>query len=196
MTDLTGAYYAATTRPAPRRVSGYEVDEACWPDIERLARAMGAPADIVAERFRGGDRAWVAWCFRTPDGRDFLAGYLWVSVGEHVDEPVQRLLRFAPDECYGWGAGVHEDHRRRGLFTALLETAGAAMRDEGCRVMWLGIEDRNAWSRKAADRAGFRRVLNVRVEAGEFTAWPDPDADLEHVTRAWRMLDLEPRRAC
>ncbi len=192
MRDLIGAYYAATLPgPEPHPIPGYEIDEACWPDAERLAAAMDVPLEVIVERFRGGDRAWVAWCFLTPDGRDLIAGWLWVSVSEHADEPTGRLLRFPADTAYVWSAGVRVRHQNKGLFTALLETAGAQMLNEGHEVMWLGAEDGNRPSRAAAERAGFRRVLNVSVRDGEFSVSTADGADLDHVTRAYRMLGLE-----
>lgn len=151
-----------------------------------LADAAGLAESEVRERFARGARAWACWHRPEAD----LAAWLWVSTGSAWAPPLHRELRFADDECYGWGAGVRSDHRGHRLFARLLRHVGAQMRREGYRYQWGGIEDRNAPSRRANIEAGFVPVLHVVRELGELRTVPVVYADPELVARARRMLGV------
>jgi hypothetical protein len=188
---VLGAYWAVRLDGRGRRTvvrPGYLLGEVHCGAAADVAAAMGVGDHAVRARFRRGARAWAA---RTLDGA--IVAWLWVSTGRHRDEPIRRELSFAVDEAYGWSAGTLPAHRCRGLFTGLLEHAGAALRSEGRTVMWIGIHDHNMASRRAAVRAGFSPVLRlsalllgqcrglVRTRAADY-------ADPELVRRAHRIL--------
>jgi hypothetical protein len=187
---VRGAFWAVRLdrhSPAGGDLPGYDVCPCCCDEVAGLAEVMRVPHDVVLERFRRGARAWVA---RTPQGA--IGAWLWVSTGWHFDEPIRRELSFAADEAYGWSAGTLAAHRGHGLFTSLLELAGAEVLHEGRTVMWGGIHDRNLASRRSTVRAGFTPVLRlsalllgrrsvIRLRAADY-------ADPELVRRAHRIL--------
>ena len=187
---VRGAYWAVRLdrrRPAGESWTGYVVGEASCDETGVLATVMGVPQHVVLERFRRGASAWVA---RTPQGA--IGAWLWVSTGRHFDEPIRRELSFAADEAYGWSAGTLPAHRGHGLFTSLLERAGAEALREGRIVMWGGIQDRNLASRRSTVRAGFTPVLRLSallVGRGSLIHARAADyADPELVRRAHRVL--------
>lgn len=187
---VRGAFWAVRLdrhRPACGGRHEYEVGPAARDEATALATVMGVPDHVVVERFRRGDGAWVA---RTPRGA--IGAWLWVSTGWHFDEPIRRELSFAADEAYGWSAGTLPAHQGHGLFTSLLELAGAAALREGRTVMWGGIHDHNLASRRSTVRAGFTPVLRVSAllvgRRSVVRARSADYADPELVRRAHRIL--------
>ena len=166
---------------------GYSLGEASCAEADELAQAMSVRPEVAVRRFLHGSRAWAA---RSPQGA--IAAWLWVSVGRQRAEPIGRTLVLAPDEAYGWDAGTLATHRRRGLFTSLLEAAGGTMRCEGRTVMWGGIHDHNVASRRANIRAGFWPVLRMSVlrlgQRGLIRTHAVAYADPDLVERAYRLL--------
>lgn len=188
---VRGAYWALPLDwPAPRRPlpAGYAVAPAGRAYAEQLAEAMGLPVAVVEERFRRGDRVWVAWRWAIGDE---IASWLWVSVRGHFDEVIQRPLVLAPDEAHGWGGGTRDGHRCKGLFSAVLGHVAAELHREGRSVLWNGVHDASLASRCAHSRAGFRPVLRLSTAGGRLRTWPADYADPQLLERARRMLDLE-----
>jgi hypothetical protein len=191
---VLGAYWALLLdrrRPRPTNWPGYLLAEVHCEAAADVAAAMDVADHAARARFRHGARAWAA---RTPEGA--VAAWLWVSTGRHRDEPIRRELSFAMDEAYGWSAGTLPAHRCRGLFTRLLEQAGAALLSEGRTVMWIGIHDHNLASRRAAVRAGFSPVLRLSAlllgrRRGVLRTRAADYADPELVRRAHRILGAE-----
>jgi hypothetical protein len=154
---------------------------------DQLAVAMALDESVVRERLERGCR-----CFAARTRSDEVASWLWVSTGCEWAPPLQQRLYFAPDECYGWGAGTLPQHRRRGLFTSVLRWAGWRMAQDGCRLMWDGILDENLPSQRAHAAAGMRPILRMtavhqpaptplRLRAADY-------ADPELVRRARRVV--------
>jgi hypothetical protein len=159
----------------------YVLSETCA-DIPELAGAMEVSAAEVRRRLDRGSRAFVA---RSRD--DAIAAWVWVSTGREKAPILHQELRFAADECYGWGARTLPAHRDRGLFTALLRHAGWRLGQEGMRWMWGGIEDCNVASRRANIAAGFRPILRLTARE-RLRVRPADYADEELVRRARRVL--------
>ena len=172
----------------PRR-SDYVLTEPSRRVAEPLAAAMGVNAPVVSERLERGCRAFVARACA-----DTVVAWLWVSTGQEWAPPLRQVLRFAPDQCYGWNAGTLPAHRSRGLLTALLRHAGWRMAQEGYRLMWNGILDDNLPSRRAHASAGFRPVLRLTARheppPTRLQAWPADHADEAVVERAREVVGL------
>ena len=153
----------------------------------QLAGAMAVDERQVLGRLERGCRAFAA-----RDWRDEVVSWLWVSTGQEWAQPLRRILRFAEGECYGWNAGTVEQHRGRGLFTALLEHAGWRMAEAGCHTMWGGILDSNLASQRANARAGLRPILRVVAHHDppptRILSWAADYADQRLVERARGVL--------
>jgi ribosomal protein S18 acetylase RimI-like enzyme len=59
-------------------------------------------------------------------------------------------------EMFVYELGTHENHRRRGIATALLEELRRIAADRGCTGLWVATEPDNAPAIAAYLRAGYR----------------------------------------
>lgn len=155
--------------------------------VSELARAMEVGESEVRARLDRGARAFAAWAWHS----DEIAGWVWVSTGSEMADPIRRELRFQPDECYGWGAHVLKRHRGNGLFAGLLRYAGQHMAERGYRLMWGGILDSNRASQHSSLRAGWRAVLHLvaehEPEPTRLRTWRVEYAD-EHLVERARLI--------
>jgi hypothetical protein len=92
----------------------------------------------------------VAWAWLTVDGEE--------EVGE-----MRLRLRLAPGDAYIWSCATLPAYRRLRLFTALLSSIAAGLRDEGMRRLWIGAERDNAPSQRGAAIVGFQPVADILV---------------------------------
>jgi ribosomal protein S18 acetylase RimI-like enzyme len=173
----------------PAEPAGYAIAEVCGGGAPAAHLAIATDlGDEVHERLSRGVRAWACWHRPEAD----LVAWLWVSTGREWAWPLRRDLRFATDECHGWGAATLPEHRGRGLCSALLRWAGARMAAEGYRWMWNGILDENLPSHRAHWAAGFRPILRLTAihEPAPSRLWLSGAdyADPELVERARRTL--------
>ena len=116
---------------------------------------MGDDGELVAARLARGCR-----CFALHvQGR--LAGYGWLSAGPEWMGELSLEIRPAPGEAYVWNCVTLPEHRRQGLFRALLLGILRVAAREGTRRLWLGSIDRLGESAVAG--AGFSPVLRLNV---------------------------------
>jgi ribosomal protein S18 acetylase RimI-like enzyme len=59
-------------------------------------------------------------------------------------------------EMFVYELGIHEDHRRRGVATALLDELRRIAADRGCNGLWVATEPDNAPAIATYLRAGYR----------------------------------------
>ncbi|HYU51608.1 MAG TPA: GNAT family N-acetyltransferase [Gemmatimonadaceae bacterium] len=112
---------------------------------------MGHEADLVAPRFARGCR-----CFAViVDGG--VAGYGWLSVGPEWIGELQLEIRPRAGEGYIWNCTTVREHRRRGIFRALLVGISEIAFREGIRRLWIGSVAIPA--ERAVEPAGFQAAL-------------------------------------
>ena len=93
---------------------------------------MGAEADLVRPRFARG-----VHCFAVLiDGA--VAGYGWLSTGPEWIGELQLEIRPRKAEAYIWNCVTLAEHRRRGVFRALVAGVCDAARETGVTRLWIG----------------------------------------------------------
>ncbi|HEY6118103.1 MAG TPA: GNAT family N-acetyltransferase [Candidatus Dormibacteraeota bacterium] len=136
---------------------------------------MGGEASLVRPRFARGVRAFAAMV----DGA--IAGYGWLSTRPEWIGEVQLEIRPGRGEAYLWNCATVPEHRRRGVFRALLTGISNHAQAEGLRRLWIGSVAIPA--EKAVGPSGFRRVLT-------FSTWTLGPA---HVLMSRPAADVDPR---
>ncbi len=123
-----------------------------------VAAAMGADADLAASRLARGCRCFVVQV------EDAVAGYGWLSSGPEWIGELQLQITPRPGEAYIWNCVTIAEHRRKGIFRAVLLGISGVARREGLRRLWLGSVAIPA--EKAVGPSGFKPALHfasVRV---------------------------------
>ena len=139
---------------------------------EELASAMRLPGSgEVLRRMAGGARAF-AGRVGPPEGP--IVCYGWVSAGSGCSPPyigeLERAFRLRPGEAYVWDCGTAPEHRRLGLYTALLTHIARTLQAEGFARIWIGSALQNRPSIRGFQAAGFRPVLRAAyLRAGALT---------------------------
>ena len=116
-----------------------------------IESAMGPEAGLVKPRFDRGCRCYAA----TVDGS--IAGYGWLSTGPEWIGELQLEIAPGPGEGYVWNCVTVPEHRKKGVFRALLFGVSRAGHEEGLKRLWIGSVAIPA--EKAVGPSGFRRAL-------------------------------------
>ncbi|TMF35071.1 MAG: GNAT family N-acetyltransferase [Chloroflexi bacterium] len=120
--------------------------------MQLIEAAMGSEADLVALRFARGCR-----CFAViVDGG--VAGYGWLSIGPEWIGELQLEIRPSAGEGYIWNCSTVREHRRRGIFRALLVGISEIAFREGIRRLWIGSVAIPA--ERAVEPSGFQATLH------------------------------------
>ena len=114
-----------------------------------LGAAMAAESDLGSLRLARGCRCFAAW-----DGPRVVA-YGWLTRRSEWIGEVRLEIAPGPGEAYVWNCVTLPEHRRRGLFRALLLFIRARSREEGCSRLWIGSGGGGA--EKALAQAGLGR---------------------------------------
>jgi GNAT superfamily N-acetyltransferase len=112
---------------------------------------MGVEGDLVAARMARGCRSFAAWF----DGG--IGGYGWLSTLPEWIGELQLEISPRAGEGYIWNCVTVPEHRRKGIFHAVLIGIAAAMRNEGMRRSWIGSVAIPA--ENAVGSAGFAAAL-------------------------------------
>ena len=147
-------------------------EEAGPAGAEELASAMrlAGPGEVL-RRLAGGARAFAGRV--GPPGGPIVC-YGWVSGGSECCPPyigeLERAFRLQPGEAYVWDCRTAPEHRRLGLYTALLTHVARTLQAEGFGRIWIGSALRNRPSIRGFEAAGFRPVLRAAyLRAGSLT---------------------------
>ncbi|TWT87498.1 Acetyltransferase (GNAT) family protein [Pseudobythopirellula maris] len=143
---------------------------------EELDRLDGIADRVNLDRWDGVTaRAALA---ESPDGVPL--GALWIATGRFEEPSLGLSFELAPTEAWLHSAHVLAEHRRRGVYRALLGFAGRSLAEEGLTRILLGVSRGNEPSRRAHERAGAAVVgdlfaarscgLTVAALAGSLTA--------------------------
>jgi GNAT superfamily N-acetyltransferase len=124
---------------------------------------MGVEGDRVAPRMQRGCRCFGAWM-----GTD-LVGYGWVSTAAEWIGETQVEVRPARGEAYIWNCVTLPEHRRKGVFGALLRAIKAQLKGDGRGRVWIGSLSDPAES--AFPKAGFVPVLRMDFTALAGLRW-------------------------
>ena len=112
---------------------------------------MDDEGELVAQRLARGCRCFAVWL----DGA--LGGYAWLSTGPEWIGEVQLEIRPREGEAYLWNCVTVPEHRRRGIFRALLVGISDIARQEGLKRLWIGSVSIPA--EKAVGPSGFKPAL-------------------------------------
>ncbi len=112
---------------------------------------MGHESDLVAARFARGCR-----CFAVVVD-DRVGGYGWLSTNPEWISELQLEIHPRPGEGYVWNCATIREHRRKGIFRALLIGISEAARRDGLTRLWIGSVAIPA--EKAVGPSGFRPAL-------------------------------------
>jgi GNAT superfamily N-acetyltransferase len=93
---------------------------------------MGPDGDLVHARLERGCTCFAAWT----DGE--LAAYGWLSSGPEWIGEIQLELKPREREAYIWNCVTLPQHRRKGVFRALVGGMSVAARRLGARRVWIG----------------------------------------------------------
>jgi GNAT superfamily N-acetyltransferase len=152
------------------------VDEVIGDASSVVAGAMGSDGDLVAKRLARGCRCFGAWA-----GTDF-AGYGWLSTGPEWIGELDLEIRPTGREAYLWNCVTMPEHRRKGVFRALIAGVAAKAQTEGLSRLWIGSVALPA--EKAVPEVGFVPVLHFSSEVLSGIRWlkvrsvPDVDPNL------------------
>ena len=113
---------------------------------------MGHEGDLVRTRFARGCRCFAVWI----DGR--IGGYGWLSTGPEWIGELQLEITPLTGEGYIWNCATVDEHRRKGIFRALLVGISEVGRREGLRRLWIGSLAIPA--EKALAPSGFKPALH------------------------------------
>lgn len=116
---------------------------------------MGDDGDLVAARMARG-----CLCFGAFDG-GALVGYGWLSRGPEWIGELEVEIKPREREAYVWNCVTLPEHRRRGVFRAVVAAASSEARRLGARRTWIGSVDIPA--EKALAPLGFRAALRLDV---------------------------------
>jgi len=116
-----------------------------------IESAMAEEAFLVRPRFERGCRCFAVMI----DGS--IAGYGWLSARPEWIGELQLEIAPGPDEAYIWNCVTLAEHRRKGIFRALLIGISALCWQEGLKRLWIGSVAIPA--EKAVGPAGFRPAL-------------------------------------
>ncbi len=140
-----------------------EVREVFARAAQVIADVMGAEGDLVATRLARGSRCFGAWL-----GQEVVA-YGWLSrQAEWIGEIG---LEIAPSggEAYVWNCVTLPQHRKKGVFRALMVAIVAQGSRDGLHRLWIGSVAGSAES--AVVRAGFVPVLRFDTASMAGLRW-------------------------
>jgi len=145
---------------------------------------MGQEASLVRPRLARGCR-----CFAVViDGA--IAGYGWLSSASEWIGELQLNIFPRAGEGYIWNCATIAEHRRKGIFRAILGGITGVARSEGYRRLWIGSVDIPA--EKAVRPSGFRPALTFRTASllgmHLMVARRAPDADFSLTEEARHVL--------
>ena len=153
-----------------------------------IAAVMGQEGDLAVTRLARGCRCFAAW------RQGELAGYGWVSTQAEWIGEIQVELEPGPSEAYIWNCVTVPEHRRRGVFGALLLGITEWGRAAGLSRLWIGSVAIPA--EKAVRPAGFKPALEFASETVGDLHWlrvrPAEGADSALVEAALRALSVHP----
>jgi len=112
---------------------------------------MGDERNLIALRRARGCRCFGGWI----DG--VLVGYGWLSTQPEWIGEEQLVIRPRPGEGYVWNCVTVPEHRRKGVFRAILTGITNVARSEGLSRLWLGTIAIPA--EKAVGPSGFRPAI-------------------------------------
>jgi len=140
-----------------------------------IETAMAREASLVRPRFARGVRCFAAMV----DGS--VAGYGWLSTQPEWMGELQLEIRPGPGEGYLWNCATVPEHRRQGVFRAVLSGVSNHARASGLRRLWIGSVAIPA--ERAVGPSGFRAALR-------FSTWRLGPA---HVLRSQASPDADPK---
>ena len=127
-----------------------EIEEA---RVELIAEAMRDEVDLVAGRLERGCRCLVA----CREGR--VTAYGWISTGPEWIGEIGARIRPQPGDAYIWNCVTLAEHRRQGLFAALLVHLAQRCAEAGLTRLWIASVAGSGES--AIAYAGFLPVLRI-----------------------------------
>ena len=92
---------------------------------------------------------------------DRIASYGWVSRRAEWVGEMDREFHPAAGEAYIWDCATLPSYQGQRLYSALLGYAIARLRDEGCRLVWIGSNQENLPSLRGFANAGFQPVAEA-----------------------------------
>ena len=145
---------------------------------------MAGDAPLVRPRFARGVRCFAAMV----DGT--IAGYGWLSTQPEWISELQLEIKPGAGEGYVWNCATLVEHRRKGIFKAVLSGISQHALSSGLRRLWIGSVAIPA--ERAVGPSGFRPALR-------FSSWtvgpthvliatPAPGKDLQLISEARRVL--------
>ena len=139
-----------------------------------IETAMARDASLVRPRLARGVRCFAAML---DDGS--IAGYGWLSTQPEWIGELQLDIRPGLGEGYVWNCATVPEHRRRGIFKAVLSGISNHAHASGLRRLWIGSVAIPA--ERAVGPSGFRSALRFSTwrlgPAHVLRSQPSPDAD-------------------
>ena len=114
---------------------------------------MEAESGLVPGRLARGSRCFGAWV-----GHE-LVGYGWFSTKSEWIGEVQLEIGFPPGEAYIWNCVTLAQHRRKGVFRALVTSIVGQAHKEGFARLW--IASLAGVGGKMIQQVGFQPVLQL-----------------------------------
>jgi ribosomal protein S18 acetylase RimI-like enzyme len=123
----------------------------------RLADAMGpSGAAEIGRRLAAGRRAYVV------EGPTGVVSYGWVTLGDEQIAEIEGTIRIPRGDAYIWDCATLPAYRGRGLYPALLAAIARDLAEERLAWAWIAARTENVASLRGFQKAGFRRVADVR----------------------------------
>lgn len=147
---------------------------------------MGEEGDLVAPRLARGCRCFAAWI------GDEVAGYGWLSTDREWIGELQLTISPRPGEGYIWNCVTLPEHRRKGIFRAMIGGISEIAQSEGLRRLWIGSVAIPA--EHAMGPAGFIPTLHFSSVTFQEYHWlrVTPSDDLVLAQDACEVLRIRP----
>lgn len=140
-------------------LSGASFRTADGGDAARYARAVGTDSATTFVRRLGP----TGRCFIV-DMDDRIVHASWFTTSTSWVGEMGAYLVFPPRHGYVYESFTHPRARGRGLYPFALAHICRSVAAEGCPRVWIAIEDHNASSRRAVEKAGFEAVYSIVFE--------------------------------
>jgi GNAT superfamily N-acetyltransferase len=149
---------------------------------------MGTERELIALRRARGCRCFGAFVDNA------LVGYGWLSTKHEWIGEEQLEIRPRPGEGYIWNCVTVPEHRRKGVFRAILVGIMNVARNEGMKRLWLGTIAIPA--EKAVGPSGFKPAIHSEVFSFAGFHWISaraaPDASASLISEASEVLGERP----
>jgi len=134
-----------------------EFKEITQSDIDEICKVMYFSREHVLNRFDRGER-----CFAILENGQIVT-YLWAAFKERNLKEVRLNVRLKYNQSWFYNALTIKNARGKGHFPHLISCIARSLINNGVSELFIDVEAENTASIRGVEKAGFRRVIRVRM---------------------------------